>query len=79
MAATKDNNLQACSDWFSFHLSHIEDCQESKIKSLWPECEECRVAYESLNYTSTEGEFGLMTREILENLEKVCIFSEVYL
>ena len=81
MAASEDKEFQSSSDWFSFHLSHIEDRQLSKIKSLWPECEKCRVVYESLNYTSTEGEFGLMTREILENKEKVgrvCIFFLKY-
>ena len=71
MAVTKDKDFKASSDWFSFHLSHVEDYQLSKLESLWPECEKCRVVYESLNYTSTEGEFGLMTKEVLENIQKV--------
>ena len=71
MATAKDEHFLACSDWFSFHLSHLEDKRLSKLKSLWPKCEKCRVVYEGLNYTSTEGEFGLMTREILNNLDKV--------
>ena len=74
MTTSKDKNIQACSDWFSFHLSHVKDYELSKLHSLWPECEKCRVVYESLNYTSSEGEFGLMTREILENLEKVSVW-----
>ena len=71
MAAAKDKEFQAFSDWFSFHLSHVEGYEFSMLESLWPECEKCRVVYESLNYTSTEGEFGLMTKEALENIEKV--------
>jgi hypothetical protein len=69
--ASSDKHFQTCSDWFSFHLSHIKDCEFSKLESLWPECRQCRVVYESLEYTSTQGEFGLMTKEILENIEKV--------
>ena len=71
MATSTDKHFQACSDWFSFHLSHIKDYQLSKLESLWPECKECRSVYESLKYTSTQGEFGLMTKKILENIEKV--------
>jgi hypothetical protein len=69
--ASSDKHFQTCSDWFSFHLSHIKDYEFSKLESLWPECRKCRVVYESLKYTSTQGEFGLMTKEILENIEKV--------
>lgn len=68
---TKDEYLQSCSDWFSFHLSHVEEFELAVAESLWSECDKCRAVYESLNYTSHEGEFGLMTREFLENLMKV--------
>lgn len=63
-------SLQSQCDWFFFHLSHDDDktCLNS---SLWPDCEKCREFYESLVYTSTDGEFGLLTKEILENHDKV--------
>ena len=71
MASVRDVKFQSSSDWFLFHLSHLEDFQFSTLETLWPQCEKCRAVYESLVYTSTEGEFGLMTKEILENLAKV--------
>lgn len=71
MTASRDERLQACSDWYSFHLSHVKDLELTEVESLWPECEKCEAVYESLDYTSHEGTFGLMTREVLENLAKV--------
>ena len=75
MASVRDVKFQSSSDWFLFHLSHLEDFQFSTLETLWPQCEKCRAVYESLVYTSTEGEFGLMTKEILENLAKVGTYT----
>ena len=68
--------LHSCADWFAFHLSHVKDLDLNAVESLWPDCEKCQAVYESLHYTSHEGEFGLMTREVLDNVTKVILQYE---